>query len=117
MSEPVKIHVWGKHGCAKCEALRKRLSRMKDEGASIDIEYHDVLTVEGLAAFCRHGSINGNNIPAFTVEGGLDPIPREEWPFQGSLPLYGEFGVCTDYDTGGVMRPDMLAWVLERARG
>lgn len=112
-----RVHVWGKHGCAKCEALMKRLARMKDDGADIEVVYHDVKTVEGLAEFCRHGSINGNNIPAFTVEGGMDPLPRDGWPFKGSLPLYGEFGVCTDYDTGGVMRPEMLAWVLNGIPG
>ena len=35
----LKVHVWGKHGCAKCKALLDRLSRMDTEG-ELDIEYH-----------------------------------------------------------------------------
>lgn len=111
----IKVHVWGKQGCTKCEMLLKRLKQLNEDGMGLDIEYHDVKTVKGLAEFCRHGSINGNNIPAMTVEGDLEPIDPKGWPWKGSLPLYGEFGVCTDYDTGGVMRPDMLVWVFDRA--
>ena len=108
-----RIHVWGKHGCAKCKALLDRLNRMNTEG--LEIEYHDILTVEGLAEFCRHGSINGNEIPAFTVDCGLDPMNPEGWPYPGSKPLWGEYGVCTDYDSGGVMRPEMIAFVIGKA--
>jgi hypothetical protein len=110
----LKVHVWGKHGCAKCKALLDRLNRMDTEG-ELDIEYHDILTVQGLAEFCRHGDINGNNIPAFTVEGDFTPLGAEGWPFPGSKPLYDEYGVCTDYETGGVMRPEMIKTVIENA--
>ena len=114
MSKP-RVHVWGKHGCAKCKALMGRLERLNKEGLGVDVVYHDILTVEGLAEFCRHGSINGNNIPAMTVE-GADPLENPEcWPWRGSKPLYGECGVCTDYDNGGVMLPEMLVWVIDQA--
>ena len=110
----LKVHVWGKHGCAKCKALLDRINRMNTENL-VEVVYHDILTVPGLAEFCLHGSINGNNIPAFTIEGDFLPIDPEGWPFEGSKPLRGEFGVCTDYDTGGVMRPEMISFVIDSA--
>jgi hypothetical protein len=108
------VHLWGKQGCAKCKALHNRLEKIK-QTRDFTLVYHDIKTIEGLVAFCKHGSINGNTIPAVTIEGNLEPLSRENWNFPGSLPLYGEMGICTDYDNGGVVRPEAIEYLLTKA--
>ena len=108
-----KVHLWGKAGCAKCAALHGRLDRLND--GTFEVIYHDTMTIEGKAEFSRHGSINGNCIPAVTVETEKEPISRKGWAWPGSLPLYGEYGLCTDYDNGGVVRPEAITWLISNA--
>lgn len=110
----MRVHLWGKEGCSKCAALHRRLENVQ-KLKPFELIYHDIKTVEGLVAFCRHGSINGNNIPAVTVEGDLPPLERKGFEGTGCLPLYGEYGICTDYDHGGVIKPETVQWFIYKA--
>lgn len=114
-------HVFGKAGCGKCALLKRRLSDILalPEYSGIGMEYHDVLTLPGIVEFCKSGCLNPNRIPALLM------ARDGEWVDSGMrLDSKGVFnpyvtypfiGVQTDYDGGGVIRPDDIKDVLRQA--
>lgn len=73
--------IYGKHGCGKCENLKKRLDRM-----NIEYIYKDILdpTGKNLVDFCKEEKLNPNSIPALAYNGRY---------------------LQTDYSTTGVITP------------
>lgn len=116
-------HVFGKHGCKKCELLKGRLSKLleKPEYQDVAMEYHDVLTLNGLVDFCKVGCLNPNRIPALVMadEKGYirNPKRRADIPeAYAASNVVKYIGVQTDYDTGGgVISPAMIEGVLKSA--
>lgn len=119
------VHVFGKQGCTKCDALKKRLARiMEDEAyANFSMEYHDVSTESGIVEFCKAGCLNPNRIPAMLVadEDGYitsDRIREDVWTAYGDNVTYQFVGLQTDYDKGhGVITPAAIEQVLSEALG
>ena len=121
-------HVYGKHGCKKCELLKSRLQKLleKDEYKDISMNYSDVLTLDGIVAFCKVKCLNPNRIPALVMEteqdGVIKPVPsahRKSLESQvfGAGVVYSYIGVQTDYDNGGgVISPAMIESVLTEAK-
>lgn len=115
----LKVHVFGKTGCAKCAVLQKRLDSLleRDEYKGKFVkEYDNVLTPEGLVRFCRVQCVNPNKIPAMVIadengqfmEGDMNPNA----PY-----TYQYLGIQTDYsDKGkGIIPPDLIEEILKRA--
>lgn len=131
MAEPTyRVHVFGKEGCQKCAMLKRRLSALleKPEWQGFTMVYHDVLTQDGVFAFCKAACLNPNRIPAVLVavvkEDGSDeyipgaaralPLTDPEC-YRDSLP-YLYTGMQTDYESGGgVITPHMLEDVLRES--
>jgi hypothetical protein len=89
------------------------------------MEYHDVLTLDGIVAFCKADCLNPNRIPALLMsydDGRYIPsgrrIGRDDTTedYRESV-TYRWVGVQTDYDNGGgVITPDMIRQVFQEAR-
>lgn len=114
-----KAHIFGKHGCMKCALLRRRLETLlqQPEYASVEIVYHDVLTQDGIVAFCKTEVLNPNRIPALLMEkeGSYMRTGVDESRYvQSTTP--GIIGIQTDYDNGGgVITPAAIRNVLDAA--
>lgn len=117
-----RAHVFGKHGCAKCEALKRRLAKLLEEPKYADVEmvYHDILTEAGIVEFCKADCINPNRIPALVMErigDGYIEAFREDTPdvYADSV-MYNWVGIQTDYDKGGgLITPATIQAVLDEA--
>lgn len=128
MAKKYNIKVFGKAGCDKCRVLNQRLDGLlqKDEWADFDKTYVDLDTVDGLVEFCKAECINPQRVPAFVVcrqnENGKEQLLARSRPEQasiaGNVALHHLVGLQTDYsqEGRGVLRPDMIAAVLEEAR-
>lgn len=124
MSEFV-AHVFGKQGCSKCQALKRRLADLlaRPEYADFKMEYHDVLTEDGVVKFCKAGCLNPNRIPALlvSVDGRyvINPLSYGDTSvdvFKASF-TYSWVGIQTDYDNGGgLITPAMVKEVLDDAK-
>lgn len=120
-------HVFGKEGCSKCAALKRRVDQLRslDEYGDVKMEYHDVMTLDGIVAFCKADCLNPNRIPALIMsddDGRYIRSGRSE--ARGDTPAdykesvtYQWVGVQTDYDNGGgLITPDMIRQVFQEAR-
>ncbi len=122
------VHIFGKEGCSKCAAMKRRVEALlkRDEFAKCRMEYHDVLTVEGLLVFCKAMCLNPNRIPALLLsdDGGRYIVRRGIWePAETDKPerfkfsqsaTYPYLGVQTDYDSGGgVIRPETIERLMQ----
>ena len=118
-------HVFGKEGCSKCAALKRRVEQLTGtaEYAGVKMVYHDVMTLDGIVEFCKADCLNPNRIPALLMsddEGNycrsgrrLSSTKAED--FADSV-TYQWVGVQTDYDHGGgVITPVMVRDVFEKA--
>lgn len=125
MNTKMIAHVFGKQGCAKCDMLKRRLGRVlsEDRYSGIVMEYHDVMTEEGLVDFCRAEVLNPNRIPALLVsdaEGNyifsrrLSPEDKSQYDPSSTVMWTG---IQTDYDGAGrgVITEDQIRNVLEAA--
>ena len=119
-------HVFGKHGCAKCAVLRRRLDRALQDPryAGVSVEYHDVLTLDGIVAFCKADTLNPNRIPALLmardgryVQSDAQFAPPEDLSVYAPSCTFQHVGVQTDYDgpSRGVITEDMIRRTLDRA--
>lgn len=114
-------HVFGKHGCAKCDMLKKRLSALiaTDKYSDFTMQYHDILTDEGIVDFCKALCINPNRIPALLIgypEGGFIERLEEPANMYDASCIYSYVGIQTDYDKGGgLITPAMIQAVLDEA--
>ncbi len=131
MSKTYQVMVFGKEGCDKCKVLNQRLDKLmaKDEWQDFEKAYVDVMTEDGLVAFCKAECINPQRIPAFVVSrkneqtGAYEPVPNprpfEKDPVCKDSKLYTFMGLQTDYSGagGGLITPKMISTVLEACRG
>ena len=124
-------HVFGKEGCTKCAALKRRLERLlgKPEYSMITMKYHDVMTLDGIVDFCKAECLNPNRIPALLLEndGKYVEIPECVWDeldkdaelknsrFDPGV-TYPYVGVQTNYDDTGVIPEDVIKNVLDTAK-
>lgn len=117
------IHIFGKSsGCQKCHALRQRVERILQEEPYRDsfcVEFHDLLTEDGLVPFCM-ANINPNRVPAVVIgdDGGFVVTPETEEMLKDRAKLYPYLGICTDYSEDGhkgVIYPDMIRELLDGA--
>ena len=126
------IHVFGKEGCTKCAAMKRRVLKLmeKPEFAKCRMEYHDVLTEDGLVAFCKAMCLNPNRIPAllvsdddgrYVVRRGTwldtpDAMRPERYKFATGA-TYPLLGVQTDYDEGGgLVRPETIERLMSEGQ-
>jgi hypothetical protein len=127
----ITAHVFGKEGCSKCAALKRRLERLlaKPEYSMIKMEYHDVLTLDGIVDFCKTGCLNPNRIPALLLadNGKYIEMPGCMWDevekgsglmnsrFDPSV-TYPYVGVQTNYDSTGVITESVVQDLLDIAK-
>lgn len=126
------IHVFGKEGCTKCAAMKRRVAQRleKPEFAHCRMEYHDVLTEEGLLVFCKAMCLNPNRIPALLIsdDNGKyirrkgtwsdkpDSVHPERYKFAMGA-TYPYLGIQTDYDEGGgLVRPEAIERLMEEGQ-
>ncbi len=68
--KPYLIVLYGKNDCAFCARLRKEVELvLGDEalGRYFDLDYQNLSTAEGMAAYAKSETINGQRIPALQV--------------------------------------------------
>lgn len=122
------INVFGKHGCAKCAMLNRRIDQLiaKAPYDVFDKVYRDVLTEEGLVTFCKAECLNPSRIPAMVVSRREDdgsehylenPAPGKADPVCRDSRLFQFVGIQTDYspEGKGVITPEMVQSVLDEA--
>lgn len=117
------VHIFGKsEGCSKCAALKHKAALVITEEpfrGQFEVEFHDLLTEEGIAEFCRT-NINPNCVPGLVV--GIGPLflksvcSSEEWLERGNL-LRPWLGVFTDYGerNRGVIMAKQIREILSLA--
>ena len=69
-TSPYLIVIYGKQGCDMCARLRDQVSLMLDEEnleGEFDLDYQDLSTTEGMMAYARSETVNGQRIPALQV--------------------------------------------------
>ena len=109
-------HVFGKEGCSKCAALKRRLERLLAK------------PVDGIVKFCLTGCLNPNRIPALLMEedGSYVEIPKKLWDDldKNDGPEHGRFspdatypnvGTQTNYDGNGVITEQTIQGILDTA--
>lgn len=108
-------HVFGKEGCSKCEALKRRLSdllKKEPYSGKIEVVWHDCLTEEGAVEFMQC-NLNPSKIPAL-VMGGWKGYYLYEWDRdrldKDKSLVGGRMAICTDYSDQhkGVITPAMI---------
>ena len=122
------INVFGKHGCAKCAMLNRRIDQLltKEQYADFTKVYRDVLTEDGLMTFCKAECLNPSRIPAIVISvtgaDGKDhylenPTPGAADPVCKDSKLYQYLGIQTDYspEGKGVITPEMVQKILDEA--
>lgn len=122
------INVFGKHGCAKCAMLNRRIDQLLEKGQYSDFTkvYRDVLTEDGLVTFCKAECLNPSRIPAMVIsvtdgdgrERYLEnPAPGRPDPVCKDSRLYQFLGIQTDYspEGKGVITPEMIQSILDEA--
>lgn len=117
------VHVFGKEGCSKCAALKRRLEKLfQEEPYNVfKMEYHDVLTLDGIVEFCKAEVLNPNRIPAMLVSADGKYIAGPDRFLKGPERVAASstcqyLGIQTDYDKGsGLITPEMIKGVLDKA--
>lgn len=69
-TSPYLIVIYGKQGCDMCALLRDEVSLMLDQEdieGEFELDYQDLSTVEGMMAYARSETVNGQRIPALQV--------------------------------------------------
>lgn len=117
------VHIFGKsEGCSKCASLKRKVASVIGEEpfrGQFEVEFHDLLTEEGIAEFCR-ANINPNCVPGLVV--GIGPLflksvcSSEEWLERGNL-LRPWLGIFTDYGerNRGVIMAKQIREILAEA--
>ena len=69
MKEKYQIAVYGKEGCDKCVTLKGRVSKMLEnrEYKDFTLKYYDLKTIEGLVAYAKAETVNGQRIPSLQI--------------------------------------------------
>ena len=123
------VHVFGKHTCAKCAMLNRRLDEIltKQPWAGHFVKvYNDLETEDGLLNFCLAQCLNPNRVPAMVVakinaDGSAVYLPNPDPEGKDEIckrsRLYTYLGIQTDYSTEGkgIITPQMIQHVLDLA--
>lgn len=112
------IRMFGKEGCKKCDLLQGRLTKLLKDTRFVgefELVKSDILNKEDLIDFCELESLAGNKIPAFVVyrEGEVFPITHQKLDSHYSSARW--LGLITNYDFGGILKPELIEQVLETA--
>jgi hypothetical protein len=69
MKGKYQIAVYGKEGCDKCVALKERIGKMlqNQEYRDFSLKYYDLTTIEGLVAYAKAETVNGQRIPSLQI--------------------------------------------------
>jgi hypothetical protein len=102
----IKIHVFGKPDCPKCNMLNERIDGLlkRDEYSQFEKVYHDCMTEDGLVAFCLAQQLNPSKIPAFVLgndDGYIEKIESDEVvlpPYK----IFSKYGLQTDWRSDGL---------------
>jgi len=119
-----QVAVFGKQGCEKCEALKKRLTGILQGKTYEKFEffYCDIGTVDGLVRFCWCEILNPQRIPSFMIfhkNPGQDrdnPSPvvcMRKVSAEEEIETF--LALETDYSTTGVISPKMIKDTLDQA--
>jgi hypothetical protein len=66
--KPYLIVIYGKDGCDKCALLKRRVSGILAKGnQDFDMDYQNLSTAEGMAAYALAETVNGQRIPALQI--------------------------------------------------
>lgn len=83
----MKVKIFGKKGCVKCETTKNKFSHFLTKNNRLDsvaLEFHDMDTVDGLAEGAYY---DVSKVPTTVIERGNDPLAR----WNGDVPKTEEF--------------------------
>jgi glutaredoxin len=126
--KPYLIVIYGKDGCDKCALLKRRVSSLLAKGnQDFDLDYQNLSTAEGMAAYALAETVNGQRIPAMQIMRYNEdrktyvkiPDPRPEVTDSENgrvfVPVYLQ--IQTDYASGsGVITPADVTRLMVLAR-
>jgi hypothetical protein len=127
-NRPYLIVIYGKDGCDKCALLKRRVSSILAKGnQDFDMDYQNLSTAEGMAAYALAETVNGQRVPALqimrynderkTYVKIADPRPEVTDSEHGRVfvPVYLQ--IQTDYSSGsGVITPADVTRLMALAR-
>lgn len=68
--KPYLIVIYGKDGCPLCAKLKHEVNEMLSQGdysGDFDMHYQNLSTIEGMVAYAKSETINGQRIPALQI--------------------------------------------------
>jgi hypothetical protein len=68
--KPYLIVIYGKDGCPLCERLRHEVDEMlrqEEYSGDFNMHYQNLSTVEGMVAYAKSETVNGQRLPALQV--------------------------------------------------
>ena len=83
----MKIKVFGKKGCAKCDTTKNKINHFLQKNNCADkalLEFFDLDTVEGMAEGAYHDVLK---VPTTVIEKESNPLAR----WEGEVPKTDEF--------------------------
>ena len=95
----------------------------RSEYSDVKMEYHDVLTEDGVVEFCKAGCLNPNRIPALLmakdgeyIRNPLSFDSNNKDVYKASC-TYSWIGIQTDYVSGGgLITPAMIKETVDKAK-
>lgn len=120
-----RVIVFGKKDCDKCKALNHKIDELLKESKfkNFEKQYVDVMSEDGLVAFCDFDCLNAARIPSFLILQKVDdkkylPIANEkEDEICGTHMTYQYLGLQTDYASNdGKIMSKMVERVFELAQ-
>jgi hypothetical protein len=130
MPKTYRIELFGKKDCEKCDALKKRIHSLLEKEETyrktFAYHYHDLGTLEGLMAFARAETVNGQRIPAIQItrydshrkKYRKIPDPRKEGIQENRLfvPVYLQLETDYSDQNRAVIKPRQIKALLDLAR-
>jgi glutaredoxin len=128
--KPYLIVIYGKEGCPKCVKLKQQINAMlADDNVSkdFDMDYQNLSTAEGMAAYALSETVNGQRIPAVQImnyssgDEAYIKIPdtrKECFDEEGKLfvPVYLQAQTHYDENNGEISETN-IAELIALARG
>lgn len=112
----MRVHLFGKAGCSRCEIMGKRLDAMceSDYKGVAEVVHHMMDDEESIVLFCLARELNPSRIPSFYISGESDsPLPGDGNYERGPLETRTIVGLQTDWSNGGEVELEELARTLE----
>ena len=97
--KPFLFVIYGKDNCSKCAKLKQEVGMLLNDetmSADFDMDYQNLSTASGMAAYAMSETVNGQRIPALQIMKYDNakksyvkiPDPREESYGLGFVPVY-----------------------------